>query len=224
MKITTVLLLVTLGLVCSAYAAPLTVQEQIYTLLRPEAAIVQDNDVKAQLFGTRRGRARWRARGIPLITKTGLRPTSIQDYDDSDAKAQFLLPPLPLLPLLLNNPFQEQAETERVMGKLIEATSKYGPEFLQRALKYGPKMLSNRDNGDDDDANAQIRPGLYSVSGDLITDLAYKLFRKIAKNTPRPSIQDDDDNNDNAWIETLLQSLQDKADIQTLGMLFGLSK
>ena len=239
---------------------------------------------------------RSRARGLPLITKTGLRPTSVQDLgDDDDVEAQFIAPLLmlgaraapllarvapaagrlatrvgpkalkyglkygpdvidalrngddietqdnddddaeaqylltnQLLPLLLNNPFQEQAEAESFLGKLIEATSKHAPELLQYGLKYGPKILGNRDNGetqdDDDDANAQIRPGLYPVSGDLITDLASKLIRRVAKNIPRPSIQDDDDDDDTALVEALLQNLQDKADIQTLGMLWALGK
>ena len=263
----TTVLLVSLGLVCSAYTAPIDVEEQIFTYLRPSSSI-QDNEVKKQIDTHLRpvsiqdyNNDNAEAQVLPaalvlgskfwqLVNKLKARKPSIQDDDDAeaqfgpllmlgaraapllaraapaagrlaarvgpkalkyalkygpdaidvigalrnggdaetqdcenhdDAKAQSILPKL-LLPLLLKNPFQEQAETEKVMGKLIEATSKYGPEFLQRALKYGPKMLSNRDNGETQD-------------------------------------EGDDDDDDDYQIEALLQNLQDKADAQFLGML-----
>ena len=332
MKITTVLILVTLGLVCSAYAAPIDVQKQIYSLLRPASSSVQNyddadaqvvsaivilvskiwslikkavekikktknpydgdnNDVQEQIYSLLRPTSIQDSDAQEQIythlrptsiqdndvqeqIDTNLRPTSIQDNDDNDAEAQvvpaalvlggktlqlakylmekarrpsnddnnaeaqFIAPLLmlgaraapllaraapaagrlatrvgpkalkyglkygpdvidvlrngddietqdddddaeaqyllanQLLPLLLNK-LQEQAEAESVLGKLIEATSKHAPEFLQYGLKYGPKILGNRDNGE---------------------------------------TQDDDD----YQIEALLQILQDKADMQTL--------
>ena len=348
MKITTVLLLITLGLVCSAYAAPIDVQKQIYSLLRPASSSVQnyddadaqvvpaivilvskiwslikkavekikktenpydgdnsdaqeqiythlrpisiqDNDVQEQIYTHLRPIAiqdndvidphlrpiSIQDNDVQEQMDTNLRPTSIQDNDDNDAEAQvvpaalvlggktlqlakylmekarrpsnddnnaeaqFIAPLLmlgaraapllaraapvagrlatrvgpkvlkyglkygpdvidvlrngddietqddddnaeaqyllanQLLPLLLNK-LQEQAEAESFLGKLIETTSKHAPELLQYGLKYGPKILGNRDNGE---------------------------------------TQDDDED---YQIEALLQILQDKADMQTL--------
>ena len=250
MKITTVLLLVTLGLVCSAYAAPIDVQDQIYTLLCPRSSAVHNyDDARAQVIPAVLLLA---SKLWPLIKQaaekikkfrspslqveddmqeqlfTFLRPrtTSVQDSDNDDVKTQLFgawRRATPIIKTMLRPTLvQEQAETESILGKLIEATSKHAPKFLQHALKNGPKILSNKetqnDDDDDNDADTQARPYGKEVpfSGDLITELVSKLYKKVAKNNPRPSIQDEDENDDTQIEALLLQSTNDKAETKSL--------
>ena len=95
MKLTTVLL-VTLGLVCSAYAAPTDVQEQLYSLLHPGSSSIQDyndDDADAQFLSALLPITKSLA--MPLLTDLASnlfekvdKRISIQDIDEDDTATQ----------------------------------------------------------------------------------------------------------------------------------------
>ena len=97
MKITTVLFLVTLGLVCSAYAAPLAVHEQPDSLIRSASSSIQDyndDNADAQFFLAQCPIAGSLA--MPLVTNLAsnlldkvAKEISIQDDDDADHATLF---------------------------------------------------------------------------------------------------------------------------------------
>ena len=147
MKITTVLLLVTLGLVCSAYAAPIDVQEQIYSLLH-SASSIQDYDddyADTQVIGL------LASIGLPILAELGMeagrkvlkkvaskvpRPTIQDDDDEDDDEIEKLLQSL-----------QDEADAEgfgKTIGKLgkgaVKVGKKYGPRGLSKVKKYGKKF------------------------------------------------------------------------------------
>ena len=96
MKLTIVLLLVTLGLVCSAYAAPTDVQEQLYSILRPGSSSIQDyndDDADAQFLSALLPITKSLA--MPLLTDLASnlfekvdKRISIQDNDEDDTATQ----------------------------------------------------------------------------------------------------------------------------------------
>ena len=158
MKITAVLLLVTLSLVCSAYAAPVDVQKQIYSLLRPttsiqdlESSLIPLEVIAALLFPLEYG----------LLRK-------FQGKNNDDTNIEALLQSL-----------QDETDMEefgsliRKLGKgAVKVGKKYKPTFVKGTKKYGKEfgeqILVNRlvnggqsDEGDNTQAEIEDLASLF---------------------------------------------------------------